>query len=58
MNFSFREEHDLADFNFRNVPLWNRKIALSNREGSENSGKQLQNWHNRLGDMFQTLDSP
>ena len=58
MNFSFSEEHDLADFNLRNVPIWNRKITLLNPAGSENSGKQLQHWDNLLGDMFRTLDSP
>ena len=42
MNFSCREERDLADFEFRNGSSWNRKITLSNREGSENSGKRLQ----------------
>ena len=44
------------DFNFRNVPLWNRKIMISKPEVRENSSKQLQHWDNLLGDMFRTLD--
>ena len=52
MNFSFIEEHDLADFN--NVPLRNRKITLSNPEGNENFGKQLLHWDNLLGRVVQS----